>query len=447
MRRGSIRAATELVRPSAWLTPSRRPLVGSIASGVYGQGVLVITGVIVARSLGPTDRGYLAFILLLEAIVRQVGSLGLPPATAYFVARNRTRADRVVRTIRTPALIQAALLTLVQSALVWIFIAGDPERVWQAALLTLPLIPALLGQDYALGILQGQGRFLAYNILRAIPVSGYGFIIVLVYVIGETSLFSITLATVIPLTTCTLLMLYFVWKGLPRTGPAAGGSLPSLRQIVRFSVRGYLSALSPVETFRLDQSAIGIFLNPASLGLYVVAISFTNLPRFIAQSVGAIAFPRAAHDSEGSGRRTMWRFTLLITGLTVLVVVPLEISAGWLLPTFFGQDFRGAVVVTRILLIGAAFQSIRRVLTDGARGIGLPGLGSIAEFSSWISLVPLLAVLMPRFGLIGVAVASSVSAVISLAILVVALLRTTDTDRAPPAARRGPDAAVGASSP
>ena len=51
------------------------------------------------------------------------------------------------------------------------------------------------------------------------------------------------------------------------------------------------------------------------------------------------------------------------------------------------------------------------------------GLGSIAELGSWISLVSLLAVPMPPFGLDGVATAIARSSALSLAILVVALLR------------------------
>lgn len=97
-----------------------------------------------------------------------------------------------------------------------------------------------------------------------------------------------------------------------------------------------------------------------------------------------------------------------------------------LVPFFFGADYGGAVVVTRILLSGAFFFAIRRVFADGAKGIGLPGLGSIAELGSWISLVSLLAVLMPLFGLEGVATAIAISSALSLAILVVALLRKSD---------------------
>jgi len=197
----------------------------------------------------------------------------------------------------------------------------------------------------------------------------------------------------------------------------------------RYGIKDYAGGLSPVETFRFDLAAIGLFLNPADLGVYVVALSFTNLPRFVAQSIGAIAFPRAAHDVDG--RRTMWQFTFLAAGLTAIVVVLLEATAGVLVPFFFGSDFSGSVEITRILLVGAFFFSVRRVLTDGAKGIGSPGLGSIAEISSWISLVPLLAILMPAFGLEGVAAAIAISSGLSLLVLILALLQKPPTPIAP----------------
>ena len=433
MLRANAVRAPRFVRRSTWLTPSRRPVLGSILSGVYGQAVLVFTGVVIARALGPTDRGHLAFILLLESVVRQIGGLGLPAATAFFIARNRAQEYGVVQAVRTPAILQAALLTLVQAVLLWIFVAGQPEQVWLAGLLTLALMPSILGMEYGLAILQGQGRFFAFNVLRALPVSGYGVIIALLFVTGKAGLISIVIAYLLPNAIFTCVLLYVGLRGVRPTGRRE--DLPSRRQIFSFGVRGYLGGLSPIEAFRLDQATIGLFLGAKALGLYVVALSFMNFPRLMAASVGAIAFPRVAQDNV-SGRRTMWRFTLFITGLMVIVIVPLELTAGWLVPLFFGSDFEGAVPVMRILLIGAFFYSIRRVLADGAKGLGFPGLGSIAELGSWISLVPLLAILMPRFGLEGAGAASTISSAFSLVILVWALLRTRD-HRVPPADTSG----------
>ena len=100
----------------------------------------------------------------------------------------------MVRAVRTPAILQAALLTLVQAVLLWIFVAGQPEQVWLAGLLTLALMPTILGMEYGLAILQGQGRFFAFNVLRALPVSGYGAIIALLFVTGKAGLISIVIA-------------------------------------------------------------------------------------------------------------------------------------------------------------------------------------------------------------------------------------------------------------
>jgi len=414
------RTFAALRRPArpTWLTSSRRPVVGSILAGVFGQAVLVVTGVIVARALGPADRGYLAFLFLLESVVRQVGALGLPASTTYFVARNRAHAYDVVRAMRAPALVQASALTVIQAILLWVLIADEPERVWVAGLITVALLPAALGTDYGLAQLQGQGRFRAFNVFRMLPVGAYGVLVVFFFAIDKAGIISITVAAVLSVVAFAAVILRVALREL-RPAPSTEQP-PSRRQIFRFGLKGYIGTLSPNETFRLDQAAVGLFLAPVDLGLYVVALSITNLPRFIAQSIGAIAFPRAAHDVDG--RRTMWRFTGFTAVVSAAIVVPLGLAAGSLVPFFFGAEFADSVTVARILLVGAFFYAVRRVLMDGARGIGAPGIGSIAELASWVSLVLLLAILMPPFDLLGVAAAIALSSALSLAVLVVALL-------------------------
>ena len=120
----------------SWIRAGR-PVAGSIAAGVYSQAALVVTGVIVARALGPVDRGHLAFLLLLPSVLRQVGTLGLPSATTFFIARSNTLQAEIVRAIRTPVILQIVLLTIFQGVLLWALVGDEPSRVWRAGLLTL----------------------------------------------------------------------------------------------------------------------------------------------------------------------------------------------------------------------------------------------------------------------------------------------------------------------
>ncbi len=77
--------------------------------------------------------------------------------------------------------------------------------------------------------------------------------------------------------------------------PRGGSSpTPSRRRAFRYGVSAVLGSSSPAEILRLDQAIIALALSRYTLGLYVVAVAFTNLPRFISQSVGIVAFPRVA---------------------------------------------------------------------------------------------------------------------------------------------------------
>jgi O-antigen/teichoic acid export membrane protein len=184
--------------------------------------------------------------------------------------------------------------------------------------------------------------------------------------------------------------------------------------------------MSAVETFRIDQAVVGLFLSPVALGFYVVGLSITNLPRFLAQSIGMVSYPAVASAGDaGTGYRLMWRYFWIATAVAVGVVVPLELSADTLIPFFFGHAFERSVLIAQILLAGTVAVSARRVLADGARGAGRPGLGTVAEVGAWLALVPMLAFFVPTMGVNGVALALTMSWVASLVFLVVALLWTS----------------------
>jgi O-antigen/teichoic acid export membrane protein len=358
----------------------------------------------------------------------------------YFLARHRERERDVLRVLKAPVILQFGLLTALQAVLLLILVRDDPSRVWTAALISLTLIPAVLGQQYGIAILQGQGRYAEFNVLRVLPVTAWAALLLATTLGGARGIVAIMVVNVVANCAAAIVTMFVA---LRRIGPTVGtGAAPSRRDIMRYGVKGYVGSLSPVETFRLDQTIIGLFLSARDLGLYAVALSFTNLPAFIAQSIGMMAFPHIARGAGRSPRRAIQGFFVLTLTVTAAVVVALEVLAGWLMPLLFGADFKDAVALTRILLIGSFFFGLRRVLIDAYKGAGRPGLGSIAEAVSWFVLAVSIAVLMPAFGVHGVAWASAGAAAASLLVLLVVLMhdswdgegasRTVPTDDAGP---------------
>ena len=350
----------------------------------------------------------------------------------YYIAREPSQARRIASSLAWVGTVQLAAVFVVQAAALAAVAHSEPQRVQLAAAISLLLPPGILALSFGLAILQGQRRFTAYNTLRVGPSVAYVVGVVVVYVSNATSLVLFMALWAAVNLVGGLIALVFSVRGLPKH--AAEDETPSRWQMLRFGLKAFLGSLSPVDVVRLDQAVVGLFLAPVTLGFYVVAQALANLPRVVATSIGFVAYPQvAAERDRASARRAMWRFFFLGLGLSALVVGFLELMAGQLITLFFGEDFAEATAITEILLLASLFMAGRRVLTDGINGIGHPGFGTIAEVTSWILLIPGLAILLPWLGAEGVALALAISWGASLLLLIVLALAVDRT----PALGRG----------
>lgn len=314
-----------------------RALAGSLLAGGAGQACLVVSGVLVARALGPEDRGYMALVVLVPSLLAIIGSLGLPLASTYFVAQSPENVRSIATKLIVPAVLQTVIGVVLTLGAFLTVLSGEPVRVTSAALVATGLVPALLAQSYGLALLQGERRFRAFNVLRVTPVLLYSIGVLSAYLAGFHSLFQLTLIFISANVVAAGLIVAVVLRGLVPRGDIAPAEVPSLSQLTRFGLKGFFGSVSPVESFRLDQAAVALFLNPISLGFYVVAQSFVNLPRFIAESVGVIAYPSvAAGRDPRAARRSLWRHFALGAALALGVVTILEIT----LPSLVSLDHR-----------------------------------------------------------------------------------------------------------
>lgn len=391
--------------------------------------MLVVSGVIVARVLGVQYRGYLALLVLVPQVLLEVVPLGFPFATTYFVAADPRSATLIVRRLARAYFWQAAAVIALHVGAILLVTSGKPGDVRTAGWISLGLAPAYLAQQYGLAILQGMKRFTAFNLLRIAPPCAYAVATATALVGSFADLTTIVALWMAANWAVALITTAVMLRGLPKPSPAT--TVPTYRDLATFGLKGLLGSLSPIETFRFDQAVVGLLLSSRALGLYVVALAFTNLPRFISQSIGMLVYPKAAGQGRTDARRTVWRFFAFGTLVSGALSAVLALIAPVLVPVFFGPEFRGAVGITQLLLASAFFASCRRVLADGVNGLGLPGLGSIAEGCSWVFLAVGVAVLLPPLGVRGVALAMAASSFVALAVLVAAALRSGRRARAP----------------
>lgn len=393
-------------------------MLGSLGSAVATQGFVLVTGILAARLLGPIDRGHLALIWTVTLVLSQLGTLGLPLAVTYEIAGGRATALSLLRDLGASVRRQIALVTALQALLILVLVATT-STPGGAACLSVAVVPASLVQSFVIAALQGAQRFREYNLLRLVSVAVYAVVLLVLAIIGSPDLMMVTAAWVaswLVAGVATVLLARRVFVDDISGGAAVATASPAALR--RFGLRGLFGWVSPTETLRVDQLVVGLVLSAYDLGLYVAALAITNLPRFLAQAVGSVAYPRVAAEPDiVSQRRRMWRYMGLGTSVSAVIASLLAVAADPLVRLAFGDTFEGAVGPLRILLFATVILCARRVLSDAMRGAGFAGATSRAEAASWLSLVPTLPLLGLVYGLAGVSVALCIAYLVSLCTL------------------------------
>ncbi len=349
----------------------------TLATTFAAQGFTLITGIIAARALGVDGRGTLALLWLVPVVLALIGGLGIAPATTYYVARNRDHMRAIIGISLRVILLLAVVLSSLYALILLLVTPGNHDFSALEGAFSVALLPCFLLQNLAIASLLGQERFHAYNLARIIPVAAYATFSLSVVLAGGTNLTAIMAACL----AAWVLALIPTWFMVGKTRADREGEPEATRRdIMGFGLRGVVGSVSPIDDVRLDQFLVGLLLDSHALGLYVSAIAFCNIQRFIALGVGAVSYPRVAAERRGP---QAWMLTTryfriglsLIAGASIGLFLLLPV----LLPLFFGDDFSGAVSLGRILLTGTFFLALHRLLTELARGLGHPGYASISE--------------------------------------------------------------------
>jgi O-antigen/teichoic acid export membrane protein len=253
---------------------------------------------------------------------------------------------------------------------------------------------------------------------RVVPVALCSAITLALFAAGSTSFPLVAAAWSLPLLATGALTF---WLGSrSRRQAAATTDEPSLSVLVRFGLKSLPSQLSPLETLRVDQFLVGIVAGAGGLGLYVAGQAFANLPRFIGQNIGFLAYPAVAARQDDHVRTilTHGAYGLLCCGVTVLAI---ELATAPMIPLFFGSAFEPAIPLTRILVLASLFFALRKILVDCARGLERPELGLYSELTGLLAFAALSAVLALPYAETGIAYAVLGAAVTGLASLIVML--------------------------
>ena len=151
-------------------------------------------------------------------------------------------------------------------------------------------------------------------------------------------------------------------------------------------------------------------LGPAALGFYSVGVLLAEQVWLLPNAAKLVLFIHVAAEEKERERAA---FTPRVVRVMVLVAVPaaviLGLAAGPIVELLFSPRFLPAVRPLRLLLPGAAAMGIARVLANDIAGRGKPLLNSYIAAVTLALNLGLNLLWIPRLGIAGAALASTVS--------------------------------------
>ena len=385
----------------------------------------VAAGVVLARWLGPHDRGILALVLILPSTAVTMAKLGVPQSCVYFVNRERVTPEAVTSNVLGLALVLGLSFALigwiVRDALLATILPGVPE--WALAL-ALVRVPLLLIDDYLYGVLQAVGQFGLYNrrliageLLRVASI----FIALVVLDMGVYP--AVWIHTAVNAVTAAWL-LHRVRREIAYT---LALSFSLLRRQLAFGFKSYVQTLTQHMLLRIDIYMVAYFLGPIETAFYSLALRFTEMVLEIPQAIGLVLYPRLASlPAEEIYRLTAQtcRRTLAMTGVCA---AGLALLGPWMIVLWYGEDYAAAGDPLVWAAVGVIAMSIYVIVTRAFTSQNRQRVNILAGLPALLLNVALNAVLIPTMGIVGAALATAVSYTIACVVLITFYARESQT--------------------
>jgi O-antigen/teichoic acid export membrane protein len=177
----------------------------------------------------------------------------------------------------------------------------------------------------------------------------------------------------------------------------------------------------------VDQALVVSLLSPVAMGTYAVALSASRVLNALQTSIVTVLLPSVAAKPPAEVVALTSRAVRVSTALAAIGAAAIALAGPLALRVLYGAKFVGAVPVFRILLVEVVLSGATLILVQAYMAIGRPGVVTGLQALGLGLSIPLMLLLIPRFGLVGAALALLISTCVRLTLTLAGyprLLRT-----------------------
>jgi len=402
----------------------------SAGSAVLMLALLSIAG----RQLGPDDYGAFMWAIGLATIAEVFMDFGLHQVTIRSIAKDYAQAGPVFRTsLWLKALPAVGMVVVFSGVAVWL--RDDPV----VRLASLIMLGSAVMRSYVLtarGVLQGLEQFGADALVtvldRALLLGACGIALWL-----GASVIQVSLVFLAARVVSTVVALGIAGRSVaPATGPA-----PAWRTLVAEALPVGLFLLVLNLYNRIDTLMLGVMQGDRATGFYNTAYPIYEGLTYGSAIITAVLVPRLSRlwvSDRGAYRALVVRSLAGTAALAVLVAAAAWPLAGFAIRIFFGAEYVEALPALRWLLVGLPFIYVIWVLHTVALSAHRTDVLLKVTAAGTLLNVGLNLLLIPGYSYTGAAIATVISEVMAMLLLLAALRGTLARPSSAPPVSDGP---------
>lgn len=385
-----------------------------LASNVFILGINVLTGIIIARYLGPEGRGEQAAMIMWPSFLAYSLTLGIPASLVYYMRKKDENQGSLYITSLYMGLILGCIAIAIGVIIIPFWMKDYSKDVIEFATWALIMSPFAMLGTINVATLQSREEYHRYNFIRYFPVfSTLVLLLCLVFTGHATPLYTSVayLFPAIPVSIWITIKLISTYKIKQKNKINSG------KKLLSYGIRSYGTDVAGTFSGYIDQILVVGLMSPSSLGLYIVSLNLSKILNTIQGAISSVLFPKASGLQQAEALNLTFKVYRISTIVTILVGTGIFIIAPYLLIILYGKSFVEAVPVFRILIFQTMITSTSWILSQGFMSIGKPGSVTIIRVATLGLNVILLNVFIPLLGIEGAAISLLITSLVELIIL------------------------------
>jgi len=373
--------------------------------------------------MGPKGNGVYELFQLIVVFSVTLGALGVGHSMVYLVKRVGYKFEDVLSTVFSVGVIWGITL----GTFVYIFYNLFPNLVQglpaSALLLGAVVIPFTLLDSYLI-----QGFIVDLKIKKQsflIAIKNTLLVLLILFFVQFRGLnsngiiYGVSLAFVLS----SLIVIYSLRREYKFK---FAFSLPIIKSSLSFGIRNWLGNVFLILNYKLDVLLVNYFLGVKDVGLYSIAVMIATSLFLIPSSVGPLLYSSWSAQPQNEVDVTTPKISRQILFIAFVLSLFCAAISYFLIPIFYGDQFLPSFTALLFLLPGIITMTVNYILFNNFSSRGKPQYSAYSLIIALIINVLLNIILIPKMGINGAALSSTISYTLSALISIFIFYRITE---------------------